>query len=205
MLSLNLLEKLFDAQRFDRLLEGVVENGLPLPLPLRARLAASPVACAALGLRRLVELTYRPTTLSNTMTRYLLEAQDADGSYAGDPLATAAAVAALAAVRQDHQVDDLALLDAQERALAALSALQDDDGLFRFVDDRSEDQRALAGAFVLWLLGTHDAFRATVRLADLLNWFEDREADLPDAVHELWRMARAGQPALAALAPAFAA
>ncbi len=95
MLSVNLIERFFQGRRFEQLLDNLASNGMDVPLPLHIRLAQVNAAPVALGLRRVLELTYGPTSLSRQMTDYLLGAQEVDGSYGRDSLATAAAVAAL--------------------------------------------------------------------------------------------------------------
>jgi len=191
MLSVNLLEKYFEAARFERILEGVLDNGLELPLSLRIRLSQSHFAAAALGLRRVVELTYVPTSLSREMTHMLLEAQEPNGSYGYDPLTTATVAAALGKVlREHHDGDQPEVTRAYHGAMAALGAMQDDRGLFVAVDDRDEQQRALTGAFILWLLADDEPFRESVRLAELLDWFESNSDRLDRGTLRLWQMAR---------------
>lgn len=190
MLSVNLLERHFESGRFDRILDGVADNGLSLPLPLRIRLSQSPVSSAALGLSRLIELTYGPTSLSRAMTRFLMESQEPDGSFGFDPLTTATAAAALGKLIQDHPTTvDGNTRTAHEHAIAALAAMQDDSGLFAGHDDRSDDDRALVTAFMLLILRQDELFRSSIRLADLLDWFEVREGRLDTATAQLWRMA----------------
>ena len=105
MLSDNHIQKLFNTQDHSRMIGSLADNGTTLPLALQSRLT-QPIAAAGLGLRRLVELTYGPTPLSRDMTAALLEGQLEDGSFVGnsdrDPLATAAALAGLAAVLREH-------------------------------------------------------------------------------------------------------
>lgn len=197
MLSVNHIQKHFETGRLEALMDAVADNGLELPLPLRIRLTQVPATSVAMGLRRLVELTYGPTTLSRSMTRYLLEAQEADGSFAHDPLATAAAVSALTKLQFEHRnagEPEVAL--ARERGLAALAAMQAEDGLFNGAHgaDRTEQDRALGAAFVLFLLAGDDEFRRTVRFADALTWFESRADSLDEDTNRLWRVARLGAP-----------
>ena len=81
------------------------------------------------------------------MADALLREQRDDGTFLGsvdrDPLTTAAAAAGLAAVLREQSVPDPRLSDALEHALASLSAIQDDEALFRHSDDRTEQDRAL--------------------------------------------------------------
>ena len=200
MLSVHLIDRLFRAGLYDQLLQGLSDNGMDLPLPLRVRLSQSTVSPLALGLRRVVELTYGPTPLCEQMVARLLEAQDESGSFQGDPLATALAAGALTRLIQEHEclaghdngsVVDPNLPAARDRALAALAGMQDSDGLFAFRSDRTWQDRALVGAFICWQLGGDDAFRSAVRFADLLDWFEQHRDALEKQTHQVWRLARA--------------
>jgi hypothetical protein len=211
MLSINFIERLFATQRFDQLLDAIAANGMALPLSLRVRLAQSPVAATALGLKRVVELTYRPTSLSRDMTADLLARQRPDGSFCADdadtepdPIHTAAVAAALGVLIADHRIDDPAVIAARDRAVAALAMMQDDRGLFPCRVDRSEQDQALAAAFVCYLLASDDTFRRSVRVFDLLDYLDQHEARLDDATARLYRMARAETPA-DSLDPALAA
>ena len=80
MLSVNLINRLFQTGQYGRLLDRLVHNGLDVPLPLRIRLERSSASAIALGLRRLVQLTWLPTGLSTRMFDHLLTAQQADGT-----------------------------------------------------------------------------------------------------------------------------
>ena len=207
MLSMHLIDRLFRSGQYDKMLQGLSDNGMDLPLPLRVRLSQSPVSALALGLRRVVDLTYGPTPLSEQMVAGLLEAQDESGSFQGDPLATALAAGALTRLIHEHESlaghDDGSVVDphlpvARDRALAALAGMQDGDGLFAFRNDRTWQDRALVGAFICWQLGGDDAFRAAVRFVDLLDWFEQHGDALERQTHQVWCLARAETGAAAA-------
>lgn len=201
MLNLHAIERHFHLSRFDQLADAVAANGLGLSLPLRVRLSASTTAAIALGLKRVTELTYGPTTLGREMTRSLLDAQQPDGSFEGDPLATAAALAALNLLQHDQPggYGPQTTL-ARDHALAALAAMQDDEALFRdraaFAGatplDRTEQDRALTTAFILFLLGRDQDFRAAVRFADLLDWFDLHAHNLDEDTRQLFAIAIAG-------------
>jgi len=201
MLSDNHIQKLFNTQDHSRMIGSLADNGTTLPLALQSRLT-QPIAAAGLGLRRLVELTYGPTPLSRDMTAALLEGQLEDGSFVGnsdrDPLATAAALAGLAAVLREHHgmgEDRPDLTDALERGLASLHPMQMEDGLFCHGDDRTIEDRALTSVFVLFLLARLPRFRESVRFADLMTWFDERADRLDDVTLELYHMARLDDPA----------
>ena len=198
MISVTQIQRHFAAGRFEQLLDIVAANGMPLPMALRVRLSSSDSAAVAFGLHRVAELTYGPTPLGREMTDFLLDQQHADGSWEGDPLVTAAALAALLRVHRDDFARQDAVAPAIGRGLAALASLQADDGLFRSDIDRSREDRALAAGYVLLLLADEDAVRASIRYADLLNWFESHEREIDDTTDRLWRLARCGSHADAA-------
>lgn len=202
MLSVNLIQKLFDTQDHSRMIGCLADNGTTLPLAVQARLTQS-IAAAGLGLRRLVELSYGPTALSSAMTDTLLAGQQPDGSFQGtcdrDPLVTAGAVAGLSAVLREYDgqaaVDSPVLADAIDRALASLNAMQMEDGLFCHGDDRTIEDRALTSAYVLFLLARQPRFREAIRFADLMTWFDERADRLEPVTLELYQMASLDDPA----------
>ena len=208
MLSVSLLQRYFDSGDYEKLVKSRADNGLPMPLPIQARLAHA-VPATALALGRLVELTYGPTELSRQMTSLLLARQRPGGAFAGgdeaaDPLATAVAVAALGAVLRDHRPDDPRIDNAYEQALLALAGMQQPDGLFAGPADHTEQDRALTSAFLLSLLLEDDRFRQSVRLADALSYFESRYHQLDRPVATLYRLAHARRPAAAIASPVVA-
>lgn len=217
MLSVTLIQKLFDTHDHGRMIGCLADNGTTMPLALQARLT-QPVAAMGLGLRRLVELTYGPTPLSREMTDSLLDGQLPDGSFQGtcerDPLATATAAAGLAAVlreirgfrggqgdRGQNAQRVSHLVDALDRALASLAAMQMQDGLFCHGDDRTEQDRALTSAFVLFLLARQPGFRETTRFADLMTWFDERANRLDNDTLQLYHMASLDDPARHPVSP----
>lgn len=210
MLSVTLIQKLFDTHDHGRMIGCLADNGTTMPLALQARLT-QPVAAMGLGLRRLVELTYGPTPLSREMTDSLLEGQLPDGSFQGtcgrDPLATATAAAGLAAALREHAHagQPAPLADALDRTLASLSAMQMQDSLFCHGDDRTEQDRALTSAFVLFLLARLPGFRETTRFADLMTWFDERADRLDDDTLQLYHMASLDDPARHPISPSLEA
>jgi len=203
MLSLHTIERAHETADHDRLVREVAANGLSLPLPLRVRLASSEAAAVALGLRRVAELTYGPTALSRAMIARLLELQRADGGFGAEPgddprspvdvLATGCVAAALCRVLSEHRLyaGDPLLTDARDRALGALASTQAGDGLFIDAQDRDFADRVLVAAFLLTLLGDEPAFRAAVRWADLMTWFDEHADRLPASARRFWELARA--------------
>ena len=193
MLNLNLIERLFDAKAFDRLLNSVAANGLELPLPLQVRLSQAPAGGVAMALRRATELAYGRTDLARRLSDFLLADQGEDGSFDGDPLITAAAAAALGRLPTQRDTDiGPTIVYAREAAIVALAGMQAEDGLFFSDIDRSSEDRALTAAFVLFLLGGDDLFRRAIRIADLCRWFEQRHDQLDRSTRRLWRMSGVG-------------
>ncbi len=218
MLSLHRIDRDLHAGRYEALLGAVLAPGPKISLPLKARLAAHPAAVLALALRRLVELTYGPTTLSRALLERLLALQEADGSFNHDPLPTACAVAALTQVLAEHgaqeaergprALDGATVVQARDRALEALVGMQAPAGEVGFVysDDRTVEDRARVAAFILWLLGDGRGVQGALRLTDSFAWLADHADQLDEPTWELWELARldrrptcgGGVPALAA-------
>lgn len=200
MLTAEMIHRHFEAGDYEKLLREVAANGMEPPLPLRLRLSQGSVPAIALGLRRLVELTYGPTPASHDMLAALLARQRADGAFVAggdgpDPLATATAAAALGQVVADHPAAATEPVSAaRERALAALGAMQGADGLFHCPEDRDQSQRGLVAAFIFSLLAHDERFRAAIRLAEPMTWFEEHREGLDGPTRTLYRLARAAGP-----------
>lgn len=206
MLSIQLIDKTLQTQDHDRLLRELCRNGLVMPLPLRVRMGSAPIGAAALGLRRLVELTYGPTALSRELTAMLVHAVqpgrgvlDAEGQAC--PVLTAAVAAGLGRLVRDHGPllgDSLiAAESAHHHAIEALERMQDGGGLFAGPSDRSTSDRLLASAFIAYLLLDDPAFAGRCRRHALLTALEEcrDRADGPTA--DLIEMARMSGPASA--------
>jgi hypothetical protein len=195
MLSVNLIARSLDKQDPDRLLKGLADNGMVLPLPLRMVLADSTAALAGLALRRLLELTYGPTDLSRQLANQLLSSQQADGRFGKSDdfgLGTAAAVAALCRLVEDHRLDaeqSQQILTAIGRGSAWLDSAIDADGLL--TDVNGSGNAALATAFLVYLLVHESAFTAMVPLHRTLGWFEQHEDRLDRSTRSVWRVAAA--------------
>ena len=195
MLSINLIERHFQTGRFEPLLESLAANGMMLPLTLRVRLSQSHVPAVGLGLRRALELAYTPTPIVRRMAQYLCDVQGDDGSFDRDPLSTAVAAAALMRLLREPPANaEPAWTDSAQRAFTALAAMQHSDGLFNCTDDRTEQDRALTGAFILYLLAGDDTFRRSIRFAELMTWFEDHAERLDSDTNQLWQIARLDTP-----------
>ena len=194
MLTAHVIDRLVNGDDAHRLIVSLADNGMVCPLPMQARLA-HPAAAHGLALRRLAQLTYGSSPVSRRLVDDLLVRQNADGSFPGsadrDPLATGAVAAAFDALLADHPTDDPAVLGGvRDRALNALAGMQQDEGLFAGADDRTKQDRQLTSAFILFLLGHDDAFRAAVHFCDLMNYFDEHQASLDADTVKLLEMSR---------------
>jgi len=212
MISLHSIEKALEHSELDRLVADLAPGGAELPLPLRVALASSPAAPLALALRRTVQLTYGPTPLSRDLLARLLDVLHAPGPDAtgtgasgggggggggGDLLGLAATAAALGTLLAEHPDGEAtpAVRAAYDRALGALAAAQAGDGLFVGAAERTFTERVRHSAAALMLLGDQPAFRAAVRYAELVSWFDEHADRLDPTAERFWTIARAGDQA----------
>jgi hypothetical protein len=202
MLSIQTIDRTLESKDYDRLLRDLTRNGLVMPLPLRVQLAESPVGAKGLGLRRLIELTYGPTSLSRQLIADLLRVQSPTGAAldaAGRAscLLTAALAAGLGRVVRDHggRGDDTIgeVRQAYERSLACLASMQSEDGLFASPQDRHERDRLLTSAFVAYLLIDAPGFAETCRGHAMLSSLEEHLEEAEPDTQQLIGMARLGR------------
>ncbi|MEM1355946.1 MAG: hypothetical protein AAGC44_09570 [Planctomycetota bacterium] len=206
MLSIQTIDRTLEAGDHDRLLRDLGRNGLVLPLPLRSQLAQNRAGAVALGLRRIIELTYRPTFLTRQLLGELLSDQAPDGSWLDaedqpSAVITAAAVAALGRCLRDHQglhnEQSLAIQGAYKQGLSALSLLQRSDASFAGSWDRTREDRLLTTSFIAYLLVDDPDFASSCRGHELLSLLENELDRAERTTAELIEMAR-----LARLVPA---
>lgn len=204
MLSIQLIDKTLQQGDHDRLLRELCRNGLVMPLALRVRLGGSATGAAALGLRRLVELTYGPTALSRELAGQLIAAVVPGAGVTDDagspcPVLTAAAAAGLGRLIRDHGPrlgdDHTTAQQAHQHAIDALARMQHEDGLFAGLADRSNSDRLLVSAFIAYLLLDDHAFAARCRRHALLTALEEQRDHAEPATAELIEMARMTGPA----------
>ena len=80
--------------------------------------------------------------------------------------------------------------EAIERGLAYLATLQKPDGLWPKIPFRRMPGDACVSAFVLHQLSEDERFRAAVRFADAVSWFEANERSLEPEARRLWDRAK---------------
>ncbi len=207
MLSEHLIRRHFRTRRFEPLLVALASNGQVLPRTLRRELAGHPVCATGLALRRLTELTWRATDLTDELVDFLLTHQQADGTWRGEPLATAVALAGLhRAAEQFAAVPERVemIAAARRRGLAALAAMQTEDGLFEMGEGTENGRRACTAAYICSLLTADAAFREAVRFDELMAWFDRHARQLDGDTRTLVHLAQLDQsstvPASRALA-----
>lgn len=199
MLSVHTIDRSLQTNDYDRLLRDLGRNGLVMPLPLRVQLAESAVGAKGLGLRRLVELTFGPTTLERELIASLIRAQSLQGAAldaAGRAscLLTAALAAGLGRVLRDH-ADRLdaslqQIQQAYDRALDCMASMQGADGMFCGPQDRDASDRLLTSAFIAYLLIDSPRFAEVCRGHALLSVLEEAMEEASPEVQQLIGMAR---------------
>ncbi len=191
----------------ERLLRALADNGLPMPLPLRARLANHPAAALALALRRALELAYGPSPLIQDLLHALHAADPLqDPEFTSDPAALACLIAGLnRAIAELPAQFTTELHPLRHQAWQQLT--QTDQGLLAAPADRTDDDRALTSAFALYLLADDPQRHQHLRLGDLLSALDALQLDhpLPAATQTLYAMAQHTTPHPPPTAPLFAA
>ena len=128
MLGINAIHRLIDAERYSEVIEGCLRSSMPLPLSIRLQLESSSsmrTSAIALGLTRIVDLSYRVTDGAQGLAAQLLYSQRDDGGFGGDscPAVTVQALAALAAFR-DRVARDPVACRAVGRACGSLEGVE---------------------------------------------------------------------------------
>lgn len=172
MLSPATIARYVTSRRMDQLLEAIIANGQYLPMVIKVWLnEVGHTPALSLGLKRVVELSRRPTPASDMLTEALLDAQAEDGAFDHDPLATALAAAAFFHLRHDHHTQDPKVIDAHQRALAWLAQNQflNGDGLFYNNTGMDPNRQATFTAYILQLLARDPKARQLLALDELLH------------------------------------
>jgi hypothetical protein len=177
MMTVRHIEKLWNAQNYERLMRDMLAGRPEASVRLAVELPAGAIPAAALALMRLDELSQSHVPLYSKLLRIMLAAQDQDGGWS-DPLTTALCLRALLAGRGDGA--------AVERGLFYLAQLQKPEGIWPKVPIRRMPADPFVSAFILLQLGADQRFRSAVRFMDALNWFEDNEATLDPETRKLW-------------------
>lgn len=207
MLTLPTLLKGFQRGDTNRLLRGLEAGGLPLPDALRPRLRDEPVVVLALLTRRATELAYGPCRELYHLADALQARQRPDGGFGDgsgpepDPLATAAAYAALARlVDALPGAASLAAEHARDRAEVALKVALP-SLLAELLDENPDDAKDPASsatcdtALAAFLLGDTPHL-AEHLLSEVAIARLDTEAKRDAKLQSLWQMARLSLPAV---------
>lgn len=195
----------------DRLMNALAKNGLILPLPIQIKLTLHAAGPIALATRRLAELSYSLTPKLKQMIQTLLAQQNELGHFASaptqqknqstnqsanqlldqqpDPLATAAAIAALARIQRTHRLPaelKQQIEVALERAAEALVQMQP-PSLLAHPNDHSVQDRAQTTLFILYLLIDRPDIAARLDLSGLEPWMN---TDHPEHIRQLQALDR---------------
>jgi hypothetical protein len=165
MLTISLIDRLFTQERFGNLLTQLSRNHLPLPAAIKLRLEEAPAGVIALGLRRVIDLSFIPTVTGRAMLSYITDRQNPQGDFHHCPLATAAAIGVLSRWCREYGRKMPAntgptladLTAAKRRAIHALGHMRShEDCLFAHPEDHNQKDRQLTTAMVLLFLGNDD-------------------------------------------------
>jgi hypothetical protein len=177
MMTLRRIERLWNERQYQRLFSELMsarpEGGLHLSLQM-------PAAATAIALLRLDELTQSQAPVYAQLLRTLISQQHPDGGF-GDPATTALCVRALLSCDGFGPAIDA--------GMNYLANLQKQDGIWPNEPLRRLPADPAASAFILYELSQYPAFRSAIRFFDAVNWFEQNESQLDDAVRRLWNHA----------------
>jgi hypothetical protein len=180
MMTLRQIERFWDGREFDRLVRELLTLRAEDSARLRAMLGGS-LAAAALGLIRLDELNASHAPVTQKFVRRILASQTADGGW-DNPLVTALCTRALL-TSNGHG-------PAVDRAIAHLADLQKSDGSWPREPIRRLAADPFTTAFVLFTLGSSEAFRAAVRIEDAVTSLAGtRGAEMDVETKKLWNHA----------------
>jgi hypothetical protein len=180
MITVRHIERLFSHHQHPRLYRELIAGRPEATAGLDAILSRV-VPTAALGMIRLDELSQSQTSMYRRLMNVVLTSQQHGGW--GDVMTTALAVRALLGNASNGHGQAI------ERGLARLAAAQADDGLWpgeTTLLPGGAPNDPLASAFVLMQLGDRAAFRAAVRFADAVDWFNARARQLDAPTKRLW-------------------
>ncbi len=176
MTTVRQIQRLWSAKAYDKLLQHLLLPRAEASDRLLAELTG-PVAAAAVVVVRLDEMSQTFAPLYAEAIRVVLAAQSPAGGW-GDPLLSAVCLRALMCGRGHGSAVDCGLAD--------LAGLQKDEGLWPNPPVRRLPADPFASAFLLMQLGESEPFRAAVRFADAVEWFETNELALDGPTRRLW-------------------
>ncbi len=198
MLTITLIDRLFTQERFGNLLTQLSRNHLPLPGTVKLRLEEAPAGVIALGLRRVIDLSFVPTVTAKAMLSFITDRQNAEGDFHQCPLATAAAIGVLSRWCREYGRKTVAnagptlgdLAAAKRRAIQALGQMRShEDCLFAHPEDHSQRDRQLTTAMVLLFLGNDDDAWTDLALGRIQAELE--EMPISHEAHQVLSLAQA--------------
>jgi hypothetical protein len=180
MLGINAIHRLLDSQHHARVVEGCLCATPPLPLSIRLQLQSDgnqETVALALGLQRVLELSYRITADAASLASRLLSTQRPDGGFGNEentsPTVTIQALAALASYRARLSRDPrTGLVGFEGRGLSASveSAIERACGHLRekrcVSDDRMVNTRETT-AYLYLMMARHPELRVCLDIASI--------------------------------------
>jgi len=176
MITTRQIERFWTAKSFKKLFSELMAARPESAFHFDRELA-KPSAVAALAMIRLDELSQSYLALYSQFLRTVLAAQEADGGW-GDLATTALCIRALLCGNGDGV--------AIERGLAYLANLQKPQGIWPAVPIRRMAEDAAVSLFILHQLADQQCFRAAVRFADAVAWFEQHHHTLQPELGHFW-------------------
>jgi hypothetical protein len=181
MITNRQMERDWVARRYEKLFDALVEHRPEGSFPFDLTDGRA-IPAAAMALIRLDELAQTHVPLYTRLLRTLLAAQNVNDGGWGDPVITALCLRALMAGRGNGLAIDA--------GLHYLADLQKTEGTWPGAPIRRFPADPAASAFILHQLGDNPAFRAVVRFADAVDWFEAHESGLDAEARRWWGYAR---------------
>jgi hypothetical protein len=185
MLTVRYIERLWDARRYDRLLQELIAPRVEA-VAVDELTHNSVASAAALALVRLDELHSPHAPICSRLIRTLISVQKSDGGW-GDVATTALCLRALSLQNGQGVVIG--------GGMGYLAALRQPAGIWPKLPIRRMPEDALVSAFTILQLGDNDLFRAAVRLEAAFAWFDSHRWILEPAALSLWDHARLRVPA----------
>lgn len=177
MITLRQIQRLWNARRYERLIQELIYARVESSPRVLGRLT-DPAAAAALALIRLDELGQAHDPIAQTLLRSIIASQGADGGW-NDPMLCSLCVRALLTARGQGL--------AVERGLMFLAAMQKSEGVWPAEPIRRMPADSFASAFVLLQLCNAEEFRRTVRFDDAIEWFGSNQNSIDGDTAKLWQ------------------
>ena len=180
MMTVRQIERLWGSRNYDRLFHDLLAARPEAALRLGVD-TTRPVCAAALGVIRLDELSQAHASVSATLIRTIIAAQQADGGW-GDLVTTALCLRALFTGGGNGAV--------VQQGLTYLANLQKPEGIWPNIPIRRMPADPYVSALILYELAGQPGVANVVRLDDAVEWFEKNQPTLDTETRQLWSRAK---------------